>query len=227
MSQINTTKPAGRGCLFYGCISAIVLVLLVGLTGFFTVRYLANRMIDTYTSATPTQFETVVLSDSEKEDLKKRVTTFQESLGKTNAPAELTLTPAEINTALAENPKWKKFAENVRVDIEDDQVICRTSIPTDALAHLPFMSRLKGRFVNGDCKLTFSLNNGNPALKMVSAVVNGEPLPKEFLDSLEREASFQKMLNDPEFRRHLDQIDWVRLQSGRLEIGAGGTPEPE
>ncbi len=226
MTESTQTKRAGRGCLFYGCLSLVVLVLVVLLTGYLTIRYAVNTAIENYTDPAPQQFEAISISAGEREDLLKRVAEFNAAKGLTNEPVELTLSGTEINALISESKDNPGVGDKLRMKIEGDRLLARGTLPLDQFSRLPFLSRLKGRHLNGSCEVGVELENGVAKISVVSAEVNGTPLPKEILAAIEKEMSLKKTLNNSEIRGKLDQLDWVRIEDGLLNIATGGSKPP-
>src|SRR5215831_13228140 len=89
-----------RGCLFYGCLTAFVLMLLV-LLGLLVGGRVLKKMYTDFTDDHPIPLPAVKLSDAEVKELRKRVDDFRQSVraGKPTKPLELS--PDEINALIA------------------------------------------------------------------------------------------------------------------------------
>src|ERR1043165_2898525 len=92
-----------RGCLFYGCLTGFVFLLLILLGGLLGTRYL-KKMVTDFTEDKPTPIPAVKLSDAETQQVRKRVDDFRSSVraGKPTPPLELTAD--EINALIANDP---------------------------------------------------------------------------------------------------------------------------
>src|SRR5258708_38584961 len=117
--------PRRHGCFFYGCVTCLVLFLLVVVTAFFTVRYAIHRInaaLAEYTDTAPMPLPKVEMSPGELEQLKKRLAAFNESSeARTNTPP-LILTAREINVLLAGSPEMQGFKNRFYVSIETNQI---------------------------------------------------------------------------------------------------------
>jgi len=221
MPTSNKKSGSGNSCFLYGCLSLVVLAIVVLLGGYLTVRYVVNTAIENFTDDAPIEFEQVVLSETEQADLKKRVETFNAAKGKTNQPVELTLTSDEINALVQDQEKPPELSA-VQIQIEDNQLVARASIPLARFSSMPFMSRLKERHLNADVRLDVSLEDGVATIEVASAEVNGEPLPPEIIDELRQEGALDEALNDPKIREQLNKLDSIKIENGQLKITTGG-----
>lgn len=219
----ETKKTSGRGCLLYGCLSLVVLVIVLLVGGYLTARYVVNTAIENYTDDTSIQFEEIVMSDADREALKNRINEFNQARGKTNQPVELALTGDEVNVLISEAKSKHVLAEKIRISIEDDKLIARASVPLEEFSKLPLLSRLKDRHLNANVNVGIALEEGVAALSIASAEVNGQPLPQEIIDAIEREMAVKDVMNDPEIRNQLNQLDWIRVEDGKLRIATGGS----
>src|SRR5437867_4753859 len=177
------SQPAKRrGCFFYGCITVLVLMVVVGIAGFFTVRYALNKvtaMVEQYTETTPMTLPTVQMSATDYQQLDKRVTAFADAVTARKATPPLVLTGDEINALIANNPAWKGLKGKVYVTIEGDQIKGKVSIPMDDLAQVPLLSRLKGRYLNGSAAFKVSRANGVLVVTLQSLEAKGQsPSPQ-------------------------------------------------
>src|SRR5437667_10696923 len=86
-------EPAKRrGCFFYGCITVLVLTVLVGIAGIFVIRYGLNKFtafVEQYTETTPMTLPTVQMSATSYQQLDKRVTAFADAVNARKATPPL------------------------------------------------------------------------------------------------------------------------------------------
>src|SRR6266404_9948932 len=145
--------PKQRGCFFYGCVTALVILLFMGIAGFFAVRYALNKFValaEQYTEATAMTLPKVQMSPADYEQLQKRVSAFKDALNARRAIAPLVLTADDINALIGNDPAWNGLNGKVYVSIEGDRIRGRVSIPLREFAgRVPGLSRLKGRYLNG------------------------------------------------------------------------------
>src|SRR5438552_453763 len=141
MSNLETPKKQ-RGCFFYGCITCLVLLLVVGLAAFLGVRYAihrANALIAEYTDTQPMALPKEEMPAAELEQLKKRFAAFNDALqAHSNAPP-FVLSGREINALLSTAPEMKLFKDRFHVALEGNQFKGQVSLPLDAFFKIPFI----------------------------------------------------------------------------------------
>lgn len=220
---VPAKQSKGRGCFFYGCLTAVVLMLVVGIGGFLAVRYGLNKLaafVERYTETTPMALPAVQMPAAEYEALNKRVTAFTDALNAQTAIPPLILTGDEINALIANHPGWKDLKGKVHVAIEADELKGQVSIPMDEFARLPGMSRLKGRYLNGSAALKVSFNNGTLFVTVQSLQVKGESPPEEIMSQLRAQNLAQNMHQDPKTAEVLRKIESIEIKDGRIAVKA-------
>ena len=220
---VPAQKPKGKGCFFYGCLTLVILALVLGIGGFLAVRYGLGKLaalVEKYTEPAPMTMAAVQMPAAEYQQLNKRVTEFTDALNAQKATPDLVLTGDEINALIANNPAWKELKGKMHVAIESDQIKSQVSIPMDEFAKLPGMSRLKGRYLNGTAALKASLSNGALFVTMQSLQVKGESPPEEFMSSLRAQNLAQNMQQDPKSAEVLRKIESIEVKDGKITIKA-------
>ena len=210
-----------RGCFFYGCITVLVLTVLVGIAGFFLVRYGLNKFtafVEQYTETTPMTLESVEMSKADYQQLDKRVTAFADAVNARKATPPLVLTENEINALIANNPAWRSLKGKVYVTIEGDQIKGKVSIPMDDLAQAPGLSRLKGRYLNGSAALKVSLTNGVLAVTILSLEVKGQSPPPPVMAQLQTINFAQNSAQDPKTQEMIGRFESIEVKDGKITI---------
>ncbi|HKS38354.1 MAG TPA: hypothetical protein VJW76_14265, partial [Verrucomicrobiae bacterium] len=174
-------KTKGRGCFFYGCLTMVILFLVVAIGGYFAVRAAVNSFVAKYTDTKPMELPKVELSKTEMEELDKRLATFKEGVEADKSVSALALSADEINALIQRNAEAKnKFS----IGFEDDQVKGKISLPLGELK-IPIIGRwLKGRYLNGTAGLKPTLQNGVLIVTLQSVEVNGQTIPADILAGL-------------------------------------------
>jgi len=216
------SQPAKRrGCFFYGCITVLVLMVLVGIAGFFLIRYGLNKFtafVEQYTDTKPMLLETVQISSADYQQLDKRVTAFADAVNARKATPPLVLTGDEINALIANNPAWKGLKGKVYVTIEGDQIKGKVSIPMDDLAQVPLLSRLKGRYLNGAAALKVSLANGVLVVTLQSLEAKGQSPSPQVMAQLKSVNFAQNSAQDPKTQEMIGRFESIEVKDGKITI---------
>jgi len=232
MSNSSTPPPSARkkrGCFFYGCLTLVILAVLIGVTGFFAVRYALHKvtaLIEQYTDPTPAALPQTELPAGDYEKLQARLAEFQEALDGRKEGLPLTLTAAELNALIANHASMKEFKDRLHVAIEGDQVKGQISLPLDRIASIPGLSRLKGRYLNGSTVLKASLENGLLDVHMMSLEVKGRKPPEEVMTQLRSENLAKDIRNRPEVSANLRKLDSLEIQDGLVTLKAKAPSPP-
>ncbi len=229
MSEPIAPPPAGtaaqptkrRGCLFYGCITVLVLLVLFGIGLFFAVRYGLNKLsafVEEYTETKPMLLETVQVSANEYQQLDQRVTAFADAVNARKATPPLVLTGNDINALIAKNPAWKGLKDKVYVTIEGDQIKGKVSIPMDDLAQAPGLSRLKGRYLNGSAGLKVSLANAVLVVTLQSLEAKGQSPPPPVMAQLRSVNFAQNASQDAKTQELIGRLESIEVKDGKITI---------
>lgn len=177
----SPNPPRKRGCLFYGCLSLLVVTLVVIVTAFLafhlTKRW-ANRTINQYTDTTPATFEQVDYTPVELQALQQRLAAFNQSIANGAGGQELVLTAHDLNVLVSENADLKG---HLFVVIEDDRVKGLISVPLDKVLPPEIRDRIKalqGRHLNGSATFRVVLEGGVLDVRLEALEAKGKSLDK-------------------------------------------------
>jgi hypothetical protein len=221
--SVSPQPAKRRGCFFYGCITVLVLMVLVGVASFFAVRYGLNKLaaiVEQYTESKPMALPTVPMSPAEYLQLDKRVAAFSDAATARKATPPLVLTGDEINGLIANNPAWKAWKGKVYVKIDGDQIKGTVSIPMDDLAQVPFLSRLKGRYLNGSAAFKVSLTNGVLAVNLASLEAKGQSPSAQLMAQLQSVNFAQNASQDPKTQEMIGRFESIEVKDGQMTIKA-------
>jgi hypothetical protein len=203
-----------RGCLFYGCLTAAGLAVVLAVVAFLGLRFVnrsVNRLISQYTDTAPVALESVRLPPAEREALQARVATFQEALESQTVARELSLSDTDLNALLAEQ---KDLKDRVLVRLEGDRVKGRISLPLQDVG--PF--KLQGRYLNGEATFRVALADGSLAVTLEDVNVKGNPLPAVVMNELKKKNLAADILRNPEAAETIARFASVQVQDGRLVL---------
>lgn len=211
--------PKRHGCFFYGCVTCLVLFLLVVVTAFFTVRYgihQINAALAEYTDTAPMSLPKVEISPGEFEQLQKRLAAFKVSSEARTNTAPLILTAREINVLLAGSPEMQRFKNRFYVSIETNQIKGLVSLPLDDFK-VPFLN-FKGRYLNGAGVFAVHMTNNELSVRINSLEVKGKPLPEKFLAQLREQNLAQDADNNPTNAAAISNYKSIEIRDGKVII---------
>lgn len=210
--QIPPVKK-GRGCFFYGCLTASIFTVLLGIILFFVSRELWNAFED-WTDSAPRELPRIEQSVNSYLPLKSRVDEFFAQLEKGNVPPPLELNSAEVNTLIAARPGLEKIRDSFFITLEDDRVKGVVSLPLDQFG-------LTSRFFNGSGVFEIGVTDGRPVLRVQELEVKGTPVPEMFIQQLGSGNILDKIEEGGqpiETNPVLKKIDRIEVKHGLLRI---------
>lgn len=220
MTEPTTTPPVRkrRGCLFYGCMTFLVMLLLAGLMAFLTVRWIKNQ-VNAFTATEPMKLPKVEMSDAEFNQLKQRLDTFHEGMEKGTPVEPLVLTERDINALILKTSDLKQLSDKVYVSLTNDQVRGQISIPLSGLGWF-----LKGRYLNGQAAFNVSLKNGVLIVTAQEIEVQGKALPETFMKEVRKENLAQDVYKDATNAQAISKLESIELQNDHVVIKARAGP---
>lgn len=221
----------GLGCWVWGCLGAIVFMLLamvgLGVGGY----YLLTTQVAKYTDTQAAEMPVVEMDEEELSALETRIESFtnqvrgeqsvnvgedvdvdadgesdtdSEEVATDQLPVrELELTAKEINGLIASKPELKG---RVFVEIEDGRVFGKVSIPTD------MFPGGDGRFFNADGEFDVSMQDGILVVRLIDASVKGEQIPQQILDQFALENLAKDVYKNPENAEMLRKFETIEVE---------------
>jgi hypothetical protein len=218
--------PKGRGCLLYGCLTLVVVMVAVGIGGFFLARYGLERLtafVEEYTDTVPMAIESIRVEPGEFEELERRMTAFQDALDRGARVDPLILSGHDLNVLIARHSDLEMWRDRAHVQVVGDQIVGQISLPLDDLAEVPGLKRLKGRYLNGTAALKVSLRNSRLQVNLDSLEVKGKPIPEEVMRSLRQQNLAQDADQNPDLAETLGQLRSIEVVDGQIVIRAAGS----
>jgi hypothetical protein len=192
------------------------LLLVVAVGVYMAYRFVIGK-VDEYTDTEPMELPTLLLTQTELEELNQRLSEFGEAVREGEATEPLVLQGEEINALVANE---EEFRDHVYLTIEDDEIKGQISLPLDQLG-------FKGRYLNGAAGFRVVLQNGDLAVNVTSVEVKGKPFPEEFMQQLRAQNMAEGATEDPEVQAVLEKIESITVEDGRLTITPKAVPVPE
>lgn len=222
----GTNPPKKRGCLFYGCLTLTILAVLMvvmGLVGFFVVRSMYNKALNEYTSTTPQAIESVTYTPEERDALEARLKRFQEALDQVKAGEELVLSAKDLNILIAEKPNVNELKGRLFVMIEDDRIKGKVSIPLRDIGWF----KLRGRYLNGLAAFRVALEGGKLDVRLEEVEVNGKPLQNSRLlgpmvTEMKKKNLAEDYQRDARQSDNIRKFDTIQIKDGNVVLKTKG-----
>ena len=215
---MNEQPPkARRGCLFYGCLSGLVLLLVLAICGLIAVHYAKVKLtalVNEYTDAQPMTLPTVQMSAADLDKLKKRFTEFEDAVRAGRPAPPLALTADEINALVASGKDQTWVKGKVYVSFDGNRVKGELSVPLNDLGWKMF----RNRYLNGTGTFNVSLQNGVLFVAPQTITVKGKPVPEMYMQGI-RNANFAAALtNQPNAVAVLQHLQNLEVKDGKLIV---------
>ncbi len=202
---MNGTQPPQikprRGCLFYGCLGGVVMLLAILIAGLIGL-HLARKMFNQFTDSQPAAMPAVQLSQPEIELVRKRIDSFRDSVRAGRPTDPLSLSADEINALIATNLNL------------NDQVTGQLSVPLESVG----LTIFKGRYLNGSGTFSLSFHNGILHVFAQNITVKGKPLPEVYMQSIRQRDLARDFNNDPNAAAAFERIQDIEVKDGKITI---------
>lgn len=209
-----------RGCFFYGCLIAsimVVLMLLATAVGMFFLYRFANKMVQQYTDVAPITLPASNLNDEEIDKLKERLDDFRKAADE-GREVVLTLNADELNAALPLLDDDLK--DRAALTIEGDDLKGQVSVPFD----FPGMGK---RYFNGSGTFKVSLENGVLLVIIDQAEVKGQPIPENVMEGIRQQNLAKDAYKDTDNAKTLRKIKSIVVKDGKLTITTRGPADKD
>lgn len=213
-------KPKGRGCVFYGCLTLVILTVVGGLTIFFGARYAYKTLVNRYTEEKPVDLPKSNMSDDAWDVVQQRITVFNRTL-QSGGPAEpFTLTAAEMNEAIQRIPDFVMLRDHCHLSIVSNEILAQISFPLDQLG-------IRGRFLNGKASVQVEMEQGALDIRLRSLEVRGLKVPENFLAKFRDQNLAAEASKDPKNAAQLRKLESIKVEEDKVVIvPRSGVAEP-
>lgn len=193
-----------------GCMVGCGVLLLGGIAGTIIAAYgmffAMNRAVEAYLSPQRRPFTAVQLAPQAVADARGRAKAFIAAMEKQETPPALLLSDAEVNALLADFAADHGFEIPARVSFAGDKIHAELSVP------------LRGMYLNGSGELDIGLSNGVLQIFINQLEINGKAPPKTLMELARQHNLAGPVLDDPEVRRLLGELQYVTITNGKLKI---------
>ncbi|HAO68126.1 MAG TPA: hypothetical protein DCR17_15760 [Verrucomicrobiales bacterium] len=216
-----------KGCLFYGCLTSIILGLVffiaVPLALYYGFNVAAGKLIENYTDKDPIQLPEVVLGEAELSMLKQRVERFKKAIQTNEASPPLELTAEEINALIFHDTQLEKLKGRAYLKIEGNALQGQVSIPLDELN----LNSDDRRYINGSGRFKISVREGKLSVIIQSIEIKGKTLPAAVQNVITGVNLFENAEMDQETTKLLDRLKTFEIQNGKLLLELNRNREAE
>ena len=119
----------GLGCFAKGCITVIIVLMLLGVLIGAVGWYMVNS-VKVFISDKPVAVRSFQASDPQFQDVQRRYTEFVQAVNAGKA-ATFSLSADDLNTLIARDPDFKKDRGRIFVDIKDSEIMAEASFPVE------------------------------------------------------------------------------------------------
>ncbi len=209
--RVPAKKKGGLGCWFWGCLSVIILIIVLAAIIWFS----AKAYIGEYTDDAPRELPVAEIQDADLGPLQARWEEFASGLDAGTVDQPLELGADDINALIQNNPAWGDLKGLVFISIDDqDQISGEVSIPLDFL-NIPMV---EGRYFNGSGVFDISLHDGHLLVFLKGGEVNDKELPSEVLDALRAQNLADGVNKDQDMSAGLQKLEKIEVSGGKLMI---------
>lgn len=207
-------KSAGRGCLFHGCVTFLVVIVAVVVGLFFGTRQAIKTVVTKFTSEQPATIPQTVYTEGE---LKALATSLGERMDPSRVGAQaapIELTARELNMLMGLNPVTKGLQERFHFDIQGELVKGQVSIPLREFD----VKLFKDRYLNGEATFKLTVANGKLDCRFDTLVINGQEIPETVRASLSTQNLALKLNENQEAVAVLERIAFVEVKEGKVLV---------
>jgi hypothetical protein len=186
--------PMGMGCFAKGCLTLVVIVVVLGIVLIGGGLFVVNRGINMFTATAPVQIQMRPAPPTELQLAKAKLDSLRSAI-RNRVETTIEFTADDINALLQNEPEFRGARNHARVSMANSIVSLDLSAPLDSAQ----WSSLKRRWFNGNIQFGFSYVDDIFNFDVRSAEANGYQFPRVLL-SAEFMQSFNRSFNDS-FRR--------------------------
>ena len=205
-------KPR-RGWFFYGCITGLVLLVLV-LGALMVGLHYVRKMVNQFTDSQPMEVPTVQMSQGEMDKLKQRFEAFQKAVREQRPTEPLVLAADDINALIANGSERQALKGKLYVGLEGDQIKGEVSMPLREIG----LSVFRGRYLNGSATFNLSFTNGMLSVAPQTIIVKGRPVPEVYMQEIRKQNLAAGLANEPAAVAVLQGLKDMQVKEAKLVV---------
>jgi hypothetical protein len=208
----QAAKPR-RGCFFYGCITGLVLLVIV-LGALMVGLHYVRKVVNQFTETQPMELPKVQMSQGEIDKLKQRVEAFQKAVREQRPAEPFVLAQDDINALIASVPELQAFKGKFYISLEGDHVKGDVSVPLREMG----LGIFKGRYLNGSATFNLSFSNGALSVTPQTVIVKGAPVPEVYMKDIRKQNLAADITKNPEAVAVLQGLEGIQVKEGKLVV---------
>lgn len=208
----QAAKPR-RGCFFYGCITGLVLLVIV-LGALMVGLHYVRKTVNQFTDSQPMELPTVQMSQGEMDKLKQRFEAFQKAVREQRPTEPLVLAADDINALIANGSERQALKGKLYVGLEGDQIKGEVSVPLREIG----LSVFRGRYLNGSATFNLSFTNGVLSVAPQTIIVKGRPVPEVYMQEIRKQNLAAGFTNEPATAAVLQALEGIQVKEGKLVV---------
>lgn len=165
-----------KGCMFYGCLSTVVLCLVGAAILYWFIGGLQS-------SLAPVALPNISYSQEEANGVRAKIGLF--AAAAKSGPAEINLSERDLNLALQSLPELVKIKDYVRITVNGDKIGAILSIPVKEIPfdqgqlpeNIPLFGKPDDMHVNGRAVVRIDGSGAEPKIYLDNLELPGAPAP--------------------------------------------------
>lgn len=214
----------GKGCLFYGLITAALVFTGVVAGIYFGTRKAVRYAIENYTTNAPTAIPTLQISPLQQRNMANDLLKQFEARANSQAPEDLVMDEQQLNTLIAQPSEMRAYKGHVYLQPQGEELKAFVSLPLDQFKQWQeFAQKMggtnyAGRYLNGLAYVNLVVTNGSLTVAPRKVIVSAQSLPDQFLKQFPWAALTQPINENANFRSALQRVEAVTVQDSKVHV---------
>jgi hypothetical protein len=212
----QASQKRGFGCLGYGCIIAVILIVVTIGGIMWLARSAMRSAVERFTTEQSIAVPTISTDEAGRALVSRKLDDLSRIMKDPRGSGELVLSQSDLNGALYRTP----FNGKVFLELQGDDVVGTFSFPLSALgewdAARPIIGDFLNRYVSGSARGKLLVSDGVAAVTFNSLVLNGQVFDG---DALKEASEWVTGFTNSEGGDPQEKRERARIQSARIENG--------
>ena len=211
---MSDSEKQGMGCFAKGCLTLVVVFILMVAIGLGGAYYYFNKLVDNLTSDKPIAIKVEQPTDTQMQAAAAKAQALSDAF-RSGKEVTVELTGPDLNALIARNAELAEYRGTMYFAIANNELSADVSLPLKAI---PF-DKLKNRYLNGRLVTFFEWNNGELTVRPKLIEANGNSVPDAILAQVNKGVGDElKKPNGKKMRDELARFKSIRVVGDRLVI---------